>query len=201
MTLRTIKLYGALGKKFGKVHQAHVESVGEAIRFLSANFKDFAPYVSGKRPRLAGYEVWDGKYNLGPDAADFQQLGSGDIKIIPRAKGSGAVARIIVGVILIVVGVLLAPTTGGGSLQLSAYGSAMMIGMGASLVLGGVIELLSPKSNLANQSIADSQESYIFSGATNSAKIGNPVAIGYGKMTVGSQVISGTITTHDIAVS
>jgi predicted phage tail protein len=200
MTLRTIKLYGALGKKFGKEHQAHVESVGEAIRFLSANFKDFGKYIVSGSPRLAGYEVWDGKYNLAPEAEDFNKLGDGVIKIIPRARGSGAGARIILGAVLMVVGYIFTPVTAGGSLVLSSWGG-MMMGMGASLVLGGVIELLSPKSNLSAQSAADSQESYIFSGATNSSKIGNPVAIGYGKMTVGSQVISGTITTHDIAVS
>lgn len=192
MALRKIKLYGALGKKFGKVHEAHVESVGEAIRFLSANYKEFAKYIVNNK-RVAGYEVWDGQYNLGEEKEGFVKLGDGEIKIIPRARGSSAAGRILAGIVIIAA----AYFTWGASL---AGGAGMAYGMGASLVLGGVIELLSPKPNLSTNSTADTSESYIFNGATNSTRMGNPVFIGYGEMKVGSQVISKTVTTHDIPV-
>lgn len=194
--LRTIRLYGELGKRYGRVHKAHVSSVSEALQYLKANFKGFVEYVVDSDKRIAGYEVWDSKYNCDGVRDDFVKQGDGDIKIIPRISGSGAVARIIAGVVLIVVGCMLAPATGGSSMTLASYGSAMMIGMGASLVLGGVIELLSPKSKLSSST--DSSQSYLFTGATNSNKSDDPIMIGYGEYLVGSHVISATITTEDI---
>jgi predicted phage tail protein len=39
--MRVIKLYGELGKKYGKLHRFLVGSPAEAIRALCANFPDF----------------------------------------------------------------------------------------------------------------------------------------------------------------
>lgn len=201
--LRKIRLYGELGKKFGRVHEADINSVGEALRYLDANFKGFLKHITDSSSRVAGYEVWDGMNACNAEVEDFKREGSKDIKIIPRVSGAGAGARIIGGIVLVVVGYLLSGWTGGASLGLSKAGVGMMatctMAAGASLVIGGVIELLSPKSNISN-SATESSESYIFSGAMNSTKQGNPVMVGYGEYTVGSQVISATITTEDISI-
>lgn len=197
--LRKIRLYGELGKKFGRVHEADINSVGEALRYLDANFKGFLKHIVDSSSRVAGYEVWDGSNACNAEVEDFKREGSKDIKIIPRISGAGAGARIIGGIVLMVVGYLLTPVSGGTSLSLASKGAFMLMASGASLVIGGVIELLSPKSNISN-SATESSESYIFSGAMNSTKQGNPVTIGYGEYVTGSQVISATITTEDISV-
>lgn len=184
--LRTIKLYGELGKKFGRVHKAHVESVAEAIKYFCANFKDFRQHLIDSETRIAGYEVWDGKYNVSESKEDIHKHGTQEIRIIPRINGSGAAGRIIAGVVLLVVAYFL--------------GSSEIARVGIALIVGGVAELLSPKPHTSSDSSTDTNNSYIFSGATNSTKQGNPVAIGYGKMLVGSQVISASITTQDIPV-
>lgn len=197
--LRKIRLYGELGKKFGRVHEADINSVGEALRYLDANFKGFLKHIVDSSSRVAGYEVWDGSNACNAEVEDFKREGSKDIKIIPRISGAGAAGRIIGGIVLMVVGYLLTPVSGGSSLSLSSTGASMLMAAGASLVIGGVIELLSPKSNISN-SATESSESYTFSGAMNSTKQGNPVMIGYGEYVAGSQVISATITTEDISV-
>lgn len=196
--LRTIKLYGELGKKFGRTHQADISSVGEALRFLDANYKGFKKHIADSFDKVAGYEIWDGNYNLDENVEDFIRQGDKPIKIIPRIAGAGAGARIVAGAVLMVVGYALSVWSGGSSLAVSQAGATMMAA-GASLVLGGIIQLLTPKSNLSN-SATDSEGSYIFNGAMNSTKLGNAVIIGYGEHIVGSQVLSATITTEDVSV-
>ena len=195
---RTLRLGGELGEKFGKVHRnLHITTVGEAIRYLSANFHGFSSYMNNDKQTM--YEVWDGEYNCDVTAEEFSMQGSKDIKITPHIAGAGAGARIVLGAVLMVVGWIFTPVTGGVSLGLSSWGG-MMMGIGASLVLGGVIELLSPKSSLSSTS-TDSSESYLFSGAKNDTQQGAGIYVGYGEMEVGSQVISATITTKDWPVS
>jgi len=188
--LRTIKLYGELGKKFGKEHKAYVNSVAEAVKFLKANFKGFEKYVMDSSDKIRGYEVWDGKYNVDATANDFNRCGDGVIKIIPRVKGGGAAARIIVGVVLIIVSFT----------PFGAPFAGYLVPLGLSLIAGGIIELMAPKSPAAKTDEKIDTSSYVFSGPVNVTKQGNPVAIGYGEMIVGSQVISASITTKEIPV-
>lgn len=191
---RTLRLGGELGEKFGKVHRnLHITTVGEAIRYLSANFPGFSSYMNNDKQTM--YEVWDGEYNCDVTAEEFSMQGSKDIKITPHIAGAGAAARIVAGIVIIAVA-WWNPFgwAAGGAMMTTAYG------MGASLVLGGVIELLSPKSSLSSSS-TDSSESYLFSGAKNDTQQGAGIYVGYGEMEVGSQVISATITTKDWPVS
>lgn len=195
--IRTIRLYGELGKKFGRVHKLHVASVGEAIRALSANFKEFRQHLIDSDKRLAGYEVWSGKENLSDDEKEYSVHSNQDIKIIPRVRGSGAAARIVVGVVLVAVALYT------GQAQLGATAFQMMISMGASLVMGGIAELLSKSAGVSDalSSSSVNSDSYIFSGPQNTMRQGNPVAVGYGEMIIGSQVISATLTVADIPIS
>ena len=197
--LRTIRLYGELGKKYGKVHRLHVTSVAEAIRALSANFKDFKQHLIDSDKRIAGYEVWDGKHNLSQDDVDsFNLHSNSDIKIIPRVKGSSNVGRIIVGIVLLVIAYWTGGATAGSAM---AYLSQAAFAMGSSLLLSGVIGMMTKSSSGSSiDSDTENTESYIFSGPVNTTKQGSPIRIGYGKMIVGSQVISASLTTADIPI-
>lgn len=193
--LRTIRLYGELGKKYGKVHKMQVASVSEAVRALCANFKDFKQHIIDSDKRIAGYEVWDGKTNLSEDDKEqFHLQGNGDIKIIPRIHGAGKATKLIVGYVLVVIGyVLTAYGYGGIGIPLTQFGYSMM--------LSGVVDLFAKTASGGSvQSSNENTQSYIFSGALNTTKQGNPVNVGYGKMVVGSQVISASLTTADIAI-
>ena len=199
--IRTVRLYGELGKKYGRVHKLHVASVSEAVRALSANFKDFQQHLVDSDKRIAGYEVWDGKLNLSDeDKESFSLCGKEDIKIIPRVIGSSNAVRIVAGAALVALAIWnpmgwLAIGTKG------AFGLSVMLGMGTSLMLGGVVGLMTKTaSGMSIDSGAENSESYIFSGPVNSTKQGSPLKIGYGKMVVGSQVISASLTTSDIPV-
>lgn len=69
---------------------------------------------------------------------------------------------------------------------------------GASLVLGGVIQLLSPQpSGIASKQSTDNRASYAFVGVTNTAAQGYPVPLLYGRRRIGGAIISAGIYVED----
>ena len=76
-------------------------------------------------------------------------------------------------------------------------GSAVF-GLGTTLVLGGVAQLLSPVPKLDVTTEQDPRRSYSFSGIQNTSRPGTPVPIVYGETLVGSIVISAAIDTVQV---
>jgi predicted phage tail protein len=73
------------------------------------------------------------------------------------------------------------------------------IGIGASLVLSGVSDMLFPLPKLPDfNSEEDPQLSFNFSGVQNTSRAGTPVPIVYGEIFTGSVVISAAIDTNQV---
>lgn len=73
-----------------------------------------------------------------------------------------------------------------------------MFAAGASMTLGGIVQMLSPQpGGLASKQDADNQASYAFGGVTNTAARGNPVPLGYGRRRIGGAIISAGIYVED----
>lgn len=186
--LRTIRIYGRLAK-FLKRRKfvAEVNSVAEAVRFLLTNFPQLEQHMIEQH-----YKVSVGDLELSEDEL-HHPIGSEDIKIIPVMAGAGAVGRIIAGVALIALSFI----PGIGALAVS-----LMIGVGASLVLGGVAELITPvptiPGGMGKDSDKDPRKSYSFSGVQNTSRQGVPVPVVYGETLVGSVVISAGIDTVQV---
>jgi len=106
-----------------------------------------------------------------------------------------------------------AATAAGFTLGIAAANVAASIGVG--LILSGTAQLLSPQPaelpgltggsagrrnsfDPANNDPADNRSSYIYNGAVNLTAQGNPVPICYGRMRVGSVVVSAGVSTTDI---
>ncbi len=180
--LRRIKLYGQLAKFIGKrVLHADVASAAEAVRFLLVNWPELEKHMADQH-----YRVSVGDYDLSLDEIGHP-AGQQEIKIIPVVAGAGAAGRIIAGVALVAVG-LLVPGIG-------ALGVQLLVGVGASLVLGGVAQLLTPvpQTDAGKDSDKDPRKSYSFSGIQNVSRQGVPVPVIYGETIVGSVVISAAI--------
>jgi hypothetical protein len=85
--------------------------------------------------------------------------------------------------------------------EFGAVGNAL-IGMGVSMIVGGVVQLLTPMpKGPKNTDSPDNKPSYVFTGAVNTQAQGNPVPLLYGRMIVGSAVISAGINAEDYAPS
>lgn len=187
--LRKIRVYGRLAKFLGqRVFEADVASAAEAVRFLVTNFPQLEKHMADQH-----YRVSVGKYALTTDEL-HDPAGQQEIKFVPVVVGAGAVGRIIAGVALIAVGFLV-PGIG-------ALGVSLIVGVGASLVLGGVSQLLTPTPRInqpgTSQDNNDPRKSYSFSGIQQTSRQGVPVPIVYGETLVGSIVISAGIDTAQV---
>jgi len=189
--LREIRLYGRLAKFIGKrILRADVASAAEAIRFLVANFPQVEKHMADQH-----YRVTVGSYDLSSEEL-HDPAGRQQIKIMPVLVGAGATARIIAGVALIALsfGIGAIGSVGvvwGGLAGIGTWGT-IGVGIGASLVLGGVAGLLAPvpQVNTGSDSGKDPRKSYSFSGIQNTSRQGLPVPVIYGETVVGSLVVS-----------
>ena len=76
--------------------------------------------------------------------------------------------------------------------------SSALFSSGIGLAAGGVVQMLSPQAKLsANSNNGEQSASYNFSGAVNTTAQGGPVPYGFGRMRVGSAVISAGIDAED----
>jgi predicted phage tail protein len=184
--LRKIRLYGQLAKFVGhRVLEADVASAAEAVRFLIANWPELERHMADQH-----YRVCTGGEDLSLE--DIHNPASGDIKIVPVVAGAGGlgpVGRIILGVALI--GFAFASGAGffGAAFAKNLGLFAATKAIGASLVLGGIAQLLTPTPSV-NREEGDPRKSFSFSGIQNTSRVGVPVPVVYGEMLVGSVVIS-----------
>lgn len=190
--MRTIKLYGHLGKQFGRTHRFDVTSPAEAARALIANFPDFKSALVGHK---RGYHIHVGDDVIDKDLLTFQ--GGGAIKFVPVVAGAkNGIGQVIVGALIIAAAFYTggASIAAGGALSTTALGG-FALSFGSSLVLGGISSLLigAPKTGKASNA-PENSPNYAFNGPVNTVAQGNNVPVCYGRMIVGSQVISASLT-------
>jgi len=194
--LREIRVYGRLAKFLGRrKFMAEVATAAEAVRFLLANFPQLEKHMADQH-----YRVSVGGLDLAEDELQ-DPAGQQQIKIVPVLAGAGAVGRIIAGVALIALASLVTFGTVGGLLAAGALNSAVF-GVGASLVLGGVAQLLTPVPKVpqgaASNTDQDPRKSYSFSGIQQTSRQGVPVPVVYGETLVGSVIISAGVDTVQV---
>ena len=195
--VRTVRLYGELGAKFGREFRLAVATPAEAIRALSTQLEGFEEHLMSSRERGKGYAVFIDKRNIPADELMFQHDKSTQIRIAPITMGSknGGWLNIIVGAVLIVAGAVIGIAAGWTGVG-AAIGGAM-IGMGVSMVVGGIMQLLMPAPKANKGERPEDTPSYSFNGPVNTQAQGHPAPLCYGRLVVGSAVISAGISTAD----
>jgi predicted phage tail protein len=191
--LRKIKLYGKLAKFIGhRVLEADVATAAEAVRFLLANWPELEAHMSDQH-----YRVSIGTYDLALEEL-HDPAGASPISFVPVVAGAGSAGRILIGIALIALAFIpgigtatSAAIAAGAKAGLTTIGTALF-GLGASLVLGGIAQLLTPTPKISKDE-ADPRKSFSFSGIQNVSRAGVPVPVVYGETLVGSVVISAGI--------
>jgi predicted phage tail protein len=147
------------------------------VRFLVTNFDGLEQHMADKH-----YKVITHTAITLDELHDITNVDT--IKIVPAVEGSGPVGRILAGIGLVVLSFFV------------PFAAPLLLGIGASLVLGGVAQLLTPVPRLGQGegSITDTKRSYNFSGIQQTSRAGTPVPLVYGKTLVGSVVISAGIS-------
>ncbi|MCX8016420.1 MAG: tail assembly protein [Rhodocyclaceae bacterium] len=201
--MKEVRLYGHLARRFGRRHRYAVRTPAEAVRALCATLPGFRAHLAGHSH--PGYRVL---VDDTPRALDELGLpAEGVIKIVPVTAGAGrGLGQVILGAVLIGVGVL----TGGASMTLAAAWAAggtafagyLAANVGMALALGGVSQMLAPQPKAMGGPAdrPDNKPSYAFDGPVNTTAQGHPVPVCYGRLIVGSQVISAGLAAEEMAL-
>lgn len=176
--LKTIKLYGVLGKKFGKEFKLAVESTREAVKALSVQVPGFEQFMLTAHEQGLSFAVFQDDENISEDQIDFDTSAK-VIKIVPKvigAGGDGGVINLILGAVMVVVG--------------AWTGQGWLVGMGIGMVAGGVAQMLTPKVDAQDQNQDGNKSNKGFGGAVTTIAQGNPVPILYGQREVGGFIVN-----------
>ena len=202
--LRKIKLYGELAEFVGhKEFEVQVDSLQKAVCFLVNNFAGIEKYMN---PRY--YQVKVGDYAV-DETEILHPIGQEDIHFVPVITGAGrGFGKILLGAALIGIAFLMPVASGGlslgagikaGSLAKVGFMTKMVAGVGASLVLSGVSDMLFPLPDVpAFEDTQDPRLSFSFGGTQQTGRAGTPVPLVFGEIFTGSVVISGSIDTEQV---
>ncbi|MEN5093989.1 tail assembly protein [Pseudomonas protegens] len=190
--MQTVLLSGSLARQFGRRHRM---TTSGGLRDVIGYFKQFPGFErcmvesEGKGLR---YAIFNGKENIGGDDLG-KPTGKNVIRFVPVIAGSKRA-----GMLQTVVGVVILALAWWNPLGWSAAAVSFAGATGASMALGGVVMMLSPQAKgLGSQDSPNNRPSYSFNGAVNTSVQGNPVPLLYGRMIVGSAVISAGIYSED----
>ncbi|MCC8376269.1 phage tail protein [Photorhabdus sp. HUG-39] len=195
--LKTVRLYGTLGKQFGREHTIAIDSPKEAIKALCVRCDGFEKFLNEAHLKGLEFAIFKGKRNISNE--ELHLTTSEEIRIAPIIKGSkrGGFFQTMLGVALIGAAMLTGPAGWAAFSAAGTWGGALALG-GAAMALGGVVQMLAPQPpGLATRQDADNKPSYAFGGAVNTTAQGNPIPVLYGEREVGGAIISAGIYTED----
>ena len=205
--MKVVKVYGALRERLGQCRfEFDVTTPAQAIKALCVNFPGLDKWLVDSEQDGVGYRVAVSKEKATQQDVTPLLMPFSDkevFSITPVIAGAGGgFGRILAGAALI--GVSLAFPGGGlfgGSVfgflggpaasaaALTTVGTAISA-VGAGLVLTGVSQIISPQPGPPSLDEAAQLESFTFSNVVNTSRQGLPVPIAYGRVFVGSAVIS-----------
>lgn len=186
--MTTILLSGSLAKRFGRTHRRQIDSgqVWEAFKALKATLSGFDEEIKRLDRLGMRFAIFRNRKNEAPDC--FERGGTRELRIVPVVAGSkrAGILQTIIGAVIFVASFFVPGMQGWGQ------------SLGASLALGGVIQMLSPQSSGLKQSAApENMPSYAFGSAKNTTASGNPVPICIGRRRWGGAIISASIYAED----
>lgn len=188
--LREVRLYGHLRRRFGAVFRLAVATPAEAVRALRCVLPGFERALVGA-DGTARYHVLAGTGAARRPVAEddlVAPVGAREaIRIVPEIAGAkrGGLGQTILGSVLVVAGIY--------------FGQPLLVNLGASLALGGIIQMLSPQ-RVGKDKQAENLPSYAFDGPQNIPEQGGPVPVAYGRVVTGSTVVSQGLSTVQTAL-
>ncbi|EIX9027778.1 tail assembly protein [Klebsiella aerogenes] len=188
-----IELSGILGKTFGAYHERLVSTTSEGIQALCCTIDGFEKFLNNSKENGLTFAIFKGNKNIGQDDLGFPVNGD-VIRIVPVIIGSkkAGILQTILGAVIVAASVVYGYFTQ--DWANAAYG----IQAGGAMMLGGVVQMLSPQpGGLARKESPDNKASYAFGGVTNTASQGYPVGLLYGRRRIGGAIISAGIYVED----
>mgnify|MGYP003137441437 CR=1 FL=1 len=198
--MKVVKVYGALRKRLGQCRfELNVATPAQAIKALCVNFPGLDKWLIDSEKNGVGYRVRVGKQQATPEDVSVLSLPWSErevFSITPVIAGAKSgffgflTGALLIGAAFLVPGLgtsLATSTFLGTTMGAVSYGAALI---GTSLVLGGIAQMISPTPPPVDFEEANRIENFSFSGILNTTKQGLAVPIAYGRVVVGSAVIS-----------
>lgn len=193
-----VVLHGYLKKLYPHPIELSGFSAAEILNGLTRQVKELRPQL-GKAPHVVQVVGYDTEQLLkGPIKKDQKEL-----HVVPALTGGkGGFFKVVLGVALIAASFYIGPAglSIAGSLSISA-GSVFSFGL--SLVLGGLLELLSPAPEIDKQGNAqggDPEASKYLGANQNTTKIGTRIPIAYGLNRLYGHYVSFDVDAVDVAL-
>jgi predicted phage tail protein len=210
--MKVIKVYGALRKRLGQCRfEFDVTTPAQAIKALCVNFPGLEKWLIDSEKDGVGYRVAVSKEkateeNVAPLLLPFSDKEVFSITPVVAGAGRGTGA-ILFGAALIATALV----SGGATLGLTGFTSGAVVGVssqtaiiggavaaaagniGIGLALTGIAQALSPQPEPTSIDESVQLESFSFSNVVNTTRQGLPVPIAYGRVFVGSAVISSNL--------
>lgn len=203
--MKVVKVYGALRKKLGQCRfEFEAATPAQAIKALCINFPSLDKWLIDSEKDGVGYRVTIGKEHVADDLSPLVMPWSERevFSITPVIAGAGrGLGSILAGAALIGLALLnpavsltvagFAPTTG--TLAAATFGTKLAIAagtLGLGLTFMGIAQAISPQPDVPDFDESAQLESFSFSNVVNTSKQGLPVPIAYGRVFVGSAIIS-----------
>ena len=208
--MKVVKVYGALRKRLGQCRfEFDVATPAQAIKALCVNFPGLEKWLIDSEKDGVGYRVAVSKEkateeNIAPLLMPFSDKEVFSITPVIAGAGRGA-GQIVLGAALIAAAVFIAPAAAAGTGFLglgqasaaaasafAASASTIVGTIGVSLTLNGIATALSPQPDMGLERGREAAklESFVFNNVVNTSKQGLPVPIAYGRVFVGSAVLS-----------
>lgn len=185
-----VRFYGAL-KQFGEKFELDCQDTAEVLRALMTQIKGLRQALqNGFYKVRIGSQCIDSRYL---EKGLYYRLKAGmTVHITPVFKGAKRA-----GVFQAIVGVALVAVAWWNPLGWTAATTMMVGGMGASMLLGGVAQMLTKTPSMTTSNEAEKKSSTSFNGLQNMAAQGQPIPLAYGRILVGSMIISQGVEVFD----
>ena len=242
--MQLVLLAGELGEKYGQKHEYYnLQTPADAIKLLCINYPALKNELVQAHQNGVGYRVIQGGAAMGNDELQLP-FGSKPLLVVPVITGSGGRdgAQILLGIGLVAASFLLpgaglfgtsalgsgllaagsaaaVPFAGAVGVAGGAFGTALGVALssvGASMILGGVANLISPQPELPKANRikgsgtnvrgpgpdgitrgASGNQSYAFTGPANTAGTGTTLPVIYGRVIAGSHLLAANLDVTD----
>ncbi len=192
--MKIIRLYGDMRRRFGKEFRVAIDTPREALTWLCRFQPGFQAYL--RERANAPFRVLVGKLAQDEQGLSCPMGQANVIRIVPLVAGAkDEFGQILLGAALLTAGILLAPYTGGTSF---AWAATALQGMGVSMMLGGVAQLLAGTPQVDNGAVGgtENQKTWTFSNPTLTTGQGGCVPVLLGEMRIGGHIMSAGIDAH-----
>ena len=173
-----LHLYGQMKKDYGDHMDLEARSPREAVTALAYQCPKYKKYLLENSWHVI---LGEKENEISEKELDISLGKYQEVHLIQAIEGQGKFVSTIAGAALFVVG--------------AVTGFVPLMVMGGAMIVGGLIAATTkmPGTKETKKEEIDKRASFLFSGAVNSSTQGLPIPRGYGRVLIGSSVVSASI--------